>query len=160
MSALMLPYPPLDIASISLPKFCPCTCSKGHCFSSCASAAARRAGQRDTAELGSVAQEGTSHDHTAQTPANPPPKFMGSVKKLMGGDTGSGQVRGTTLQMISCLSGGKSEPVSPFPEGSSCSSTHLKGWDWLAFRAFLDMDTSWPGMGWDQLSQDGQQQPH
>lgn len=64
------------------------------CFSSCASAAARRAGQRDIAELGSIAQEGTSHDDTAQTPANPLPKFMGSVKKLMGGDKGSSQARG------------------------------------------------------------------
>lgn len=95
VASQICPYAtPLDVASISLPRICPCTCCKGHCFSSCASVAAPRAGQRDIAELGSIAQEGTSRDHTAKTPANPPPKFMESVKKLMGGNTGPSQVRG------------------------------------------------------------------
>lgn len=33
-------------------------------------------------------------------------------------------------------------------KGAAVSSTHLKVCDWLAFRTFCDMDTSWPGMGW------------
>lgn len=113
-------------------------CSKGHGFSSCASVAAPRAGQRDIAELGSIAQEGTSHGHRAKAPANPAPEFMGSVKKLMGGETGPSQVRGweITLQMISCPSGGKWEHVSPLPEGSSCKHS-LKGRRLAGIQSFL-----------------------